>query len=66
MRQLAAMARHRSLIMIFSDILGDVPESLAAFRQLRFSGHDVIVFHVLDEAEVTFPFTGRVLLEDPE
>ncbi|MEY4568186.1 MAG: hypothetical protein RLY14_3156 [Planctomycetota bacterium] len=65
-RQLAAMARHRSLIMIFSDILGEVPEALAAFRQLRFSGHDVIVFHVLDEAEVTFPFTGRVLLEDPE
>ncbi len=27
---------------------------------LRFAGHDVIVFHVLDEAEVHFPFSGMV------
>ncbi|HEY4760398.1 MAG TPA: DUF58 domain-containing protein, partial [Thermoguttaceae bacterium] len=28
--------------------------------------HDVILFHVLDEAEVNFPFGGMVELEDPE
>ena len=28
--------------------------------------HDVIVFHVLDEAEVSFPFEGMVDLKDPE
>jgi uncharacterized protein (DUF58 family) len=33
---------------------------------LKHAGHDVIVFHVLDEAEVEFPFTGLVQLEDPE
>ena len=33
---------------------------------LRHAGHDVIVFHVLDEAEVTFPFDGLVQLTDPE
>ncbi|MGW8256551.1 MAG: DUF58 domain-containing protein, partial [Thermoguttaceae bacterium] len=29
-------------------------------------GHDVILFHILDEAEVNFPFEGMVELEDPE
>ena len=33
---------------------------------LRHAGHDVIVFHVLDEAEVTFPFQGLVELRNPE
>ncbi len=33
---------------------------------MRAGGHDVIVFHVLDEAEVHFPFSGIVELRDPE
>jgi uncharacterized protein (DUF58 family) len=64
--QLAAMLRHRSLIMIMSDLLLDVEPTLSALRMLRHAGHDVIVFHVLDEAEVHFPFEGAVQLEDPE
>lgn len=64
--QLAAMLRHRSLVMIFSDLLTDEEPMLAALRNLRHAGHDVIVFHILDEAEVTFPFDGMVQLRDPE
>lgn len=33
---------------------------------LRYRGHDVILFHILDEAEVTFPFSGSVDLLEPE
>lgn len=64
--RIAAMLRHTSLIMLFSDLLGDPAETLAAFARLRHGGHDVIVFHVLDQAEVEFPFTGPVEFEDPE
>ncbi len=64
--QLAAMLKHASLIMVFSDLLGDEEEILKSLHRLRHSGHDVILFHVLDEAEVRFPFDGRVELEDPE
>ncbi|MEI8022442.1 MAG: DUF58 domain-containing protein, partial [Schlesneria sp.] len=35
-------------------------------RMLRHRGHDVIVFHVLDEAEVNFPFDSLSDFEDPE
>jgi uncharacterized protein (DUF58 family) len=64
--QLAAMLRHRSLVMIFSDLLTEEEPMLRALRNLRHAGHDLIVFHVLDEAEVTFPFQGTVQLRDPE
>jgi uncharacterized protein (DUF58 family) len=64
--QIAAMLRHRSLVMLFSDLLADPEPVYAALRRLRHGGHDVILFHVLDEAEVRFPFTGLVELEEPE
>ncbi len=66
LEQIAAMLRHRTLVMVFSDLLGEPEPILKALRRLRHSGHDVIVFHVLDEAEVKFPFDGLVELEEPE
>ena len=64
--QVAAMLRHASLVMVFSDLLADPKPVLDALYRLRHGGHDVILFHVLDEAEVHFPFNGMVELEDPE
>ena len=64
--QIAAMLKHRSLIMIFSDLLVDVDPMLNSLFRLRHGGHDVILFHILDEAEVHFPFTGLCEMEDPE
>ncbi len=56
--QVAAMLRHRSLVMVFSDLLADPGPIREALLRLRHRGHDVILFHVLDEAEVRFPFVG--------
>jgi len=64
--QLAAMLRHRSLVMIFSDLLADPKQVIQALHRLRHSGHDVILFHIMDEAEVNFPFQGLVEFEEPE
>ncbi len=64
--QVAAMLRHASLVMIFSDLLAEPEPVLQALYRLRHGGHDVILFHVLDEAEVHFPFDGMVELEEPE
>jgi hypothetical protein len=52
--------------MIFSDLLGDPEPIYKALHRLRFAGHDVIIFHILDEAEALFPFEGMVELEDNE
>jgi uncharacterized protein (DUF58 family) len=64
--QIAAMFRHKSLVMIFSDLLADPGPVFQSLRRLRHRGHDVILFHILDEAEVNFPYEGMIEFEDPE
>jgi uncharacterized protein (DUF58 family) len=79
--QIAAMLKHHSLVMIFSDLLPSSPPSgngsnaddedeienvISALARLRHGGNDVIVFHVLDQAEVEFPYEGPVQFEDSE
>jgi len=66
LRQFAPMIRHKSLMMIFSDLLTEPEPVIDALRMIRFAGHDVILFHILDEAEVHFPFDGMCELRDPE
>jgi uncharacterized protein (DUF58 family) len=64
--QIASMLKHRSLVMLFSDLLAEPEPIFHALRRLRHGGHDVILFHILDEAEVHFPFDGLVEFEEPE
>jgi uncharacterized protein (DUF58 family) len=60
------MLKHRSLVMIFSDLLAEPGPVFQALRRLRHRGNDVILFHILDEAEVNFPYDGIIEFEDPE
>jgi uncharacterized protein (DUF58 family) len=56
----------RGIVIVISDFY-DEPERIAqAVRTLRFSGHDVAVFHVLDPAEIDFPFDEAASFEDLE
>lgn len=64
--QVAAMLKQHSLVMLFSDLMNDPQEIISALAKLRYGGNDVIVFHVLDEAEVSFPYEGPVQFEDSE
>jgi uncharacterized protein (DUF58 family) len=64
--QVAGLTRSKSLIMVFSDLLTDPEPVIQSLYRLRHAGHEVILFHILDEAEVHFPFTGLMEFEDPE
>lgn len=64
--QLAGLLKRASLVMVFSDLLDDYEQTLRSVYRLRHAGHDVILFHILDPAETSFPFRGAVDLEDPE
>lgn len=66
LKQYAAMVKHKSLVMLFSDLLTDPEPVIDAIRMLRYAGHDVIIFHILDESEVYFPFSGMCDLREPE
>ncbi|MCI0738543.1 MAG: DUF58 domain-containing protein [Gemmataceae bacterium] len=66
LHQLVAMIRHKSLIMLFSDLLTDPEPVMESLHHLRHRGNDIILFHILDEAEVHFPFEGIVEFQDVE
>jgi uncharacterized protein (DUF58 family) len=66
LEEIAGQVKRRGLIVLVSDLL-DEPESiLNGLRQFRFRGNDVIVFHLLDQAELELPFEGNILFEDLE
>ena len=52
----------RSLVVVFSDLLDDrAGRAQAASSQLRARKNDVAVFHLVDPAELTFPFDDPTL-----
>ena len=53
-------------MIIFSDLFDDVSELLAGLQHLRYNKHEVVVFHVLDPAELDFPFQEATLFRGLE
>lgn len=64
--QLAGQLRRRSVVILISDLLADPRVVIRAIEQIRFSRHDVVVMHLLDQDERTFPFQEQVLFEGLE
>ncbi|MBW3554598.1 MAG: DUF58 domain-containing protein, partial [Gemmatimonadetes bacterium] len=52
----AERVRRRGIVVLISDFYEEPPAAVDAVRQLRYRGNDVVVFHVLDPAEIEFPF----------
>jgi uncharacterized protein (DUF58 family) len=63
---LAERIARRALVVILSDLFDDVPELLAGLKHLRHKRHEVVVFHVLDGAELDFPFQEATLFRGLE
>jgi uncharacterized protein (DUF58 family) len=63
---LAERIVHRGLVFVISDLFDDVPDLLAALKHLRHKRHEVVVFHVLDRAELEFPFQEATLFRGLE
>lgn len=58
---LAERISRRSLIAVFSDLFDDRPEALKRILQLRARKNDLVVFQIIDPAEITFPFDDHTL-----
>ena len=63
---LAERFSKRGVVLVLSDLFDDVPSMLAGLNHLRHRRHDVIVFHVLDPAELDFPFRSPTLFKGME
>jgi uncharacterized protein (DUF58 family) len=56
----------RGMIVLISDLLDDPDAVIDGIRPFRFRWTDVIVFHVLDRDELTFPFERATRFRDIE
>lgn len=66
LNQLAETVRKRGLVVLISDLFDDPARVVKGLKHLRHRGCDVLVFHVLDNAELTFPFDRPVRFKDLE
>lgn len=62
----AALARHRGIVAIFSDLVDKSDGIAKGLQQLKHRGHEVVVFHILDPWERRLPQEGRIRFADLE
>ncbi|HEY7292183.1 MAG TPA: DUF58 domain-containing protein [Vicinamibacterales bacterium] len=66
---LTKMAEHfkrRGILVLISDFYEEPEAILEAIKPLKFLGNDLIVFHVLDPAELNFSYSDASSFEDLE
>jgi uncharacterized protein (DUF58 family) len=64
--QLAEKLTHRSLIVLLSDFFDDVASIQKGLRHLRHKKHELMVFQILDPAEIEFPYEDVTLFKGLE
>jgi uncharacterized protein (DUF58 family) len=63
---LAERINRRGIVVVFSDFFDDMEDVLTGLKHLRHKRHEVIVMHVLDRAELEFPFQEATLFRGLE
>lgn len=66
LRKLAEHFGRRGIVVLISDLYEDPDTVLDAVGPIRFRGNDVLIFHVLDPAELDFGFADPSAFEDIE
>jgi uncharacterized protein (DUF58 family) len=66
LEEIAGQIKRRGMVVLVSDLIDDPEAILKGLRLFRYKGNDVIVFHLLDQAEIDLPFDGNILFEDLE
>jgi uncharacterized protein (DUF58 family) len=66
LHKLANRFKRRGLIVLVSDLCDEPEEVVRALNHFRHRRHEVIVFHVLDKAEMEFPFRETIAFHDLE
>jgi uncharacterized protein (DUF58 family) len=63
---LAERLKKRGIVIVLSDLFDDVEAITAGLKHLRHRRHEVVLMHVLDPAEVDFPFDSVTLFHGLE
>jgi uncharacterized protein (DUF58 family) len=63
---LAERFKKRGVVVVVSDLFDDVSRIMTGLKHFRHRRHEVIVFHILDPAEIEFPFRDTTLFKGLE
>jgi uncharacterized protein (DUF58 family) len=63
---LAERFKKRGVVAVFSDLFDEVARVITGLKHFRHRRHEVIVFHILDPAEIDFPFRDPTLFKGLE
>jgi uncharacterized protein (DUF58 family) len=66
LHDLAERIPRRGILMLFSDLFDEPADTLTGLQHLRHKRHEVVVFHVMDRAELEFPFREATLFRGLE
>lgn len=64
--KIAEHFKRRSVVALISDLYEEPDEIIEAIKPYRFLGNDLMVFHVLDRAELEFPYRDASRFQDLE
>jgi len=65
-QEVLGICRRRGLVVLLSDCFGDVESIVQNFGVLRGNHQEVVVFQILDDDEVDFPFQNRTMFRSLE
>src|SRR6185437_5626182 len=66
LHRIAEMMTRRGMVILISDLLDDPDSVIRGLKHFVYRGSDVLVFQVLDPAELEFPFDRTTAFEDLE
>jgi uncharacterized protein (DUF58 family) len=66
LNQIAEHFKRRSIVALISDLYENPEELLDALKPYNYLGNDLVVFHVLDPAEIEFPYEDASRFQDLE
>ena len=69
LKDLAANLKSKSMVVLISDLLDGEEPAIKLLQQMRSMGHEVVLFHILDDAELNFTFeevSEFVAMEDQQ
>ena len=66
LHEAAERVKRRGLVIVISDLIDDEAKIASGLQHFRHNNHEVLAFHTLDDAELTFPFERITRFQDME
>ena len=66
LHSIAERIKRRGLVIVISDLIDDEAKIASGLQHFRHDKHEVVVFHVMDDAELTFPWDRITRFKDME